>query len=283
MTTETHDRLTFVAAIDWDSVWDWFAQPEVSIPLVVLLLGIAYQQGTRRSDRKERRSEKESSRRELAEAERLRQEELLESTHVTFGRWASVAFGPGTGRPTNAAVTIEVYDASVWIHGVRLSWRYRTDAEDGWRLEDAPCAPHEAGVTFPVSVPQGEILEVAWPGMPIPQQEANYLATSDRMGRVQDRSDTGDHRGRGLNQLFVRGGPSARHCAQSTPGPAVVRPILGRRFQIASERLIWPRSMRSSASFAMAGPIGARDAALSMRSGSRQLRTDRWPSTGQSQ
>src|SRR5439155_26779982 len=58
---------------------------------------------------------------------------------------------------------------------------------------------------------------------------------------------------------------------------------VGRRFQIASERLIWPRSMRSSASFAMAGPIGARDAALSMRFGSRQLRTDRWPSTGQSQ
>ena len=54
-------------------------------------------------------------------------------------------------------------------------------------------------------------------------------------------------------------------------------------FQIASERLVWPRSMRSSASFAMAGPIGVRDAALSMRCGSPQLRTDRWPSTGQSQ
>ena len=63
--------------------------------------------------------------------------------------------------------------------------------------------------------------------------------------------------------------------ALGPPGPAVVRPILGRRFQIASERLIWPRSMRSSASFAMAGPIGARDAALSMRCGSPQLRTDR--------
>lgn len=61
------------------------------------------------------------------------------------------------------------------------------------------------------------------------------------------------------------------------PRPAVVRPILGRRFQIASERLVWLRSMRSSASFAMAGPIGARDAALSMRCGSPQLRTDQWP------
>ncbi|ONK10305.1 hypothetical protein STBA_10270 [Streptomyces sp. MP131-18] len=67
------------------------------------------------------------------------------------------------------------------------------------------------------------------------------------------------------------------------PGPAVVRPNLGRRFQIASERHIWPRSMRSSASFARAGRIGAQDAALSMRRGSPQLRTDRSPSTGQSQ
>ena len=41
--------------------------------------------------------------------------------------------------------------------------------------------------------------------------------------------------------------------------------------------------MRSSASFAMAGPIGARDAALSMRCGSPQLRTESSPSTGQSQ
>ena len=87
----------------------------------------------------------------------------------------------------------------------------------------------------------------------------------------------------GLARFFVQGGPSARHCARSTPGPAVVRPILGRRFQIASERHIWPRSMRSSASFAMAGPIGARDAALSMRCGSPQLRTESSPSTGQSQ
>ncbi len=87
----------------------------------------------------------------------------------------------------------------------------------------------------------------------------------------------------GLARFFVQGGPSARHCARSPPGPAVVRPILGRRFQIASERHIWPRSMRSSASFAMAGPIGARDAALSMRCGSPQLRTESSPSTGQSQ
>ena len=36
--------------------------------------------------------------------------------------------------------------------------------------------------------------------------------------------------------------------------------------------------MRSSASFAMAGPIGARDAALSMRCGSPQLRTESSPS-----
>lgn len=34
-------------------------------------------------------------------------------------------------------------------------------------------------------------------------------------------------------------------------------PLLGRHFQIASERHIWPRSICSSASFAMAGPIGA--------------------------
>src|SRR5215213_3390932 len=32
----------------------------------------------------------------------------------------------------------------------------------------------------------------------------------------------------GLARFFVRGGPGARRCARSTPGPAVVRPIPGR-------------------------------------------------------
>ena len=35
-----------MAAIDWGKVWDWFAQPEVSIPVFALAVGIAYQQGT---------------------------------------------------------------------------------------------------------------------------------------------------------------------------------------------------------------------------------------------
>ncbi len=87
----------------------------------------------------------------------------------------------------------------------------------------------------------------------------------------------------GLARFFVKGGPGARHCARSTPGSALVRPILGRRFQIASGRHIMAEVDAFVRLVRDGGPIGALDAALPMRCGSPQLRTESSPSSGQSQ
>lgn len=157
-----------MAGIDWDAVWNWIFQPAVIIPVGLALIGGAYKIGTRRTDRRERDEEKTLA----AEADRRRAEDRLDETPVSFGRWACVPFGPGTSRPQKAPLTIEVYDASVWVHGAHLRWRYRKDAEGDWRLEGGAAAPYEPGAEFPVAVPMGETLELTWPGSPLPKQEA---------------------------------------------------------------------------------------------------------------
>ena len=157
-----------MAAIDWGEIWDWLVQPGVVVPLVLALVGGAYKLGTRRNDRRDRHADRLAE----VEAERLRQEATLDATHVSFGRLARAPYGSGTGRPAQAAVEIEPHDAGVWIHGVRLSWRYRTDPEDSWRLERAPCAPFDADEEFPAAVPEGEPFGLTWPGSPLPEQQA---------------------------------------------------------------------------------------------------------------
>jgi len=157
-----------LTAIDWGAVWDWIVQPAVIVPVVIALVGGAYKIGTRHVDQRGRNAEKMAA----EEATRQHAEDRLDETHVSFGRWACVPHGSGTSRPSKPSVTIEVYDAGVWVHGVHLRWRYRTDAKDEWRLEQAACAPFDPGVDFPVSVPMGETIGLTWPGSPLPKQQA---------------------------------------------------------------------------------------------------------------
>jgi hypothetical protein len=157
-----------VGAIDWGSVGDWIEAHGVTTTIALALIGAAYKIGTRRRDRRDQDADKAGAK----EADRQRGEDQLDSTHVDFGHWASVPFGTGKGHPKTTPLTIEVYEASVWIHGVRLRWRWNKDPADQWRLEGGECSPYAPGVEFPVAVPMGETLELTWAGLPLPKQEA---------------------------------------------------------------------------------------------------------------
>ena len=86
------------------------------------------------------------------------------------------------------------------------------------------------------------------------------------------------------------GSPPSRMAVGAQGEPSEVAPGIlaevempAERFQIASERPVWRRSIVRPPRSRSRAPIGARDAALSMRCGSPQLRKDRWPCIGQSQ
>jgi hypothetical protein len=145
----------------------WSAASVIAV-VAIAIVGGTYKVVTRHNDR--RLADQENERAEKHKAPQA--QAALDAHHQQFGAYLCPWAADHVPLNPRAPINIEVFETGTWIHGVRFSWRYRTDTE--WRTVEKTCDRWGQDPSMPVSVNATDEVGFGWPG-PLPPRQAAII------------------------------------------------------------------------------------------------------------